>query len=90
MIRRVLYYVKLSATARRSGARLDQRPSRSARVIATSAGPVFPDVKCGGFSDLLYYRINTFTVMLTREPDMRGVEQAGRSAESQSWTGTTL
>ena len=65
-------------------------PSRSARVIATSAGPVFPDVKCGVFSDGLYYRINTFTVMLTREPDMRGVGQAERSAESQSWSGPTL
>jgi hypothetical protein len=64
-------------------------PSRSARVIATSAGPVFPDVKSGVFSDGLYYRINTFTVMLTREPDLRG-GQAERPAESQYWIGTTL
>lgn len=65
-------------------------PTCSARVIATSAGPVFPDVKCGGFSDGLYYRINTFTVMLPGELDMRGVEQTERPAESQYWTGTTL
>ncbi len=42
-------------------------PSRSARIIATSAGPVFPNVKRGVFSDGLYYRINTFTVMLSGE-----------------------
>jgi hypothetical protein len=65
-------------------------PSRGARVIATSAGPVFPDVRCGAFSDALYYRINTFTVMLTREPDMRGVGQAPRSPESPNWMGTTF
>lgn len=65
-------------------------PSRSARVIATSAGPVFPDVKSGTFSDGLYYRLNTFTVMLTLEPDMHGVRHAGRSVESQYWTGTTF
>jgi Sigma-54 interaction domain len=65
-------------------------PSRSARVIATSAGPVFPDVKSGLFSDGLYYRINTFTVMLTREPDMRGVGHAQRSAESLYWVDTTF
>jgi hypothetical protein len=47
-------------------------PSRSARVIATSAGPVFPNVKRGAFSDGLYYRINTFTVMLSADqlPDL--------------------
>ena len=65
-------------------------PSRSARVIATSAGPVFPHVKAGTFSDGLYYRINTFTVMLTGEPDIRGVGQPQRSAESPHWMGTTF
>jgi hypothetical protein len=43
-------------------------PSRSARVIATSAGPVFPNVALGAFSDRLYYRLNTFTLMLSDEP----------------------
>ena len=65
-------------------------PSRSARVIATSAGPVFPDVKGGTFSDGLYYRLNTFTVMLTGDPDIRGIGQPQKSPESQHWTGTTF
>ena len=65
-------------------------PNRSARVIATSAGPVFPHVKAGTFSEGLYYRINTFTVMLTGEPDIRGVEQARTSAASPHWMGTTF
>ena len=65
-------------------------PSRSARVIATSAGPVFPAVKGGAFSDSLYYRINTFTVMLTGEPDVRGIGQPQGSPESQHSTGTTF
>jgi hypothetical protein len=64
--------------------------SRRARVIATSAGPVFPDVKGGTFSDGLYYRLNTFTVMLTGEPDIRGIGQPQGSPESQHWTGTTF
>jgi hypothetical protein len=64
-------------------------PSRSARVIATSAGPVFPGVKGGTFSDGLYYRLNTFTVMLTGERDIRGIGPQ-RSLESQHWTGTTF
>jgi len=38
---------------------------RGARIIATAAGPVFPNVKRGTFSDGLYYRLNTFTVMLS-------------------------
>ena len=41
--------------------------NRSARVIATSAGPVFPSVARGAFSDGLYYRLNTFTLMLSDE-----------------------
>jgi sigma-54-interacting transcriptional regulator len=65
-------------------------PIRSARVIATSAGPVFPDVKGGTFSDGLYYRINTLTVMLTGEADIRTVGQPQRSAEPPHWIGTSL
>jgi hypothetical protein len=42
-------------------------PNRSARVIATSSGPVFPNVARGAFSDGLYYRLNTFTFMLNNE-----------------------
>jgi hypothetical protein len=38
----------------------------------------------------LYYRLNTFTVMLTGEPDIRGIAQPQRSPESQHWTGTTF
>ena len=40
--------------------------SRSARVIATSATQVFPDVTSGVFSDGLYYRLNTVTLLLNR------------------------
>jgi transcriptional regulator of aromatic amino acid metabolism len=40
--------------------------SRSARVIATSARQVFPDVTSGVFSDSLYYRLNTVTLLLNR------------------------
>jgi len=39
---------------------------RSARVIATSATQVFPDVTSGVFSDGLYYRLNTVTLLLNR------------------------
>jgi Sigma-54 interaction domain len=38
--------------------------SCSARVIATSPRPVFPDVRRGVFSDGLYYRLNTVTLLL--------------------------
>lgn len=48
-------------------------PRRSARLIATSAGPVFPHVKRGAFSDGLYYRINTFTVMLSTDQGLPDV-----------------
>jgi DNA-binding NtrC family response regulator len=40
--------------------------SRSARVIATSATQVFPDVTSGVFSDGLYYRLNTVTLLLNQ------------------------
>ena len=40
--------------------------SRGARVIATSARQVFPDVTSGVFSDSLYYRLNTVTLLLNR------------------------
>lgn len=42
----------------------DQR--RGARVIATSARQVFPDVNSGLFSDSLYYRLNTVTLLLNQ------------------------
>ena len=40
--------------------------TRSARIIATSAEQVFPDVTRGDFSDGLYYRLNTVTLVLNR------------------------
>jgi sigma-54-interacting transcriptional regulator len=40
--------------------------SRGARVIATSARQVFSDVTSGVFSDSLYYRLNTVTLLLNR------------------------
>jgi DNA-binding NtrC family response regulator len=64
--------------------------SPGARVITTSASPVFPDVKRGVFADGLYYRINTFTLMLNREPDAPGLGQVQNSPESPSWLGTTF
>jgi Sigma-54 interaction domain len=44
-----------------------QSPRRS--VIATSIEPFYPDVETGLFSDSLYYRLNTVTVQLDRQPD---------------------
>jgi hypothetical protein len=49
--------------------------SPGARVITTSGRPLFPSVEGGLFSDGLYYRINTFTLMLNQEPDAGGVGQ---------------
>ena len=40
--------------------------SGGARVIATSPTQVFPNVTSGDFSDGLYYRLNTVTLLLTR------------------------
>jgi transcriptional regulator of acetoin/glycerol metabolism len=48
--------------------------SRSARVIATSARQVFPDVTSGAFSDSLYYRLNTVTLLLNRQDRRDGQE----------------
>lgn len=51
---------------------------RSARVIATSATQVFPDVTSGVFSDGLYYRLNTVTLLLNRR-DREGWQDYGRA-----------
>jgi transcriptional regulator of acetoin/glycerol metabolism len=40
--------------------------SGGARVITTSTTQVFSDVTSGDFSDGLYYRLNTVTLLLTR------------------------
>jgi hypothetical protein len=42
-----------------------------ARVISTSAWPVFPHVERGEFSEVLYYRVNTVTLVLSERPDVR-------------------
>lgn len=49
---------------------------RGARVIATSTRPVFPDVERGRFSDDLYYRLNTVTLLLSPQPDARRAGEA--------------
>jgi hypothetical protein len=46
------------------------------RVIATSARPVFPCVERGQFSEALYYRINTVTLVLSERPDVGWIGQA--------------
>ena len=56
---------------------LDDR-SGSAQVIATSASPVFPNVVRGLFSDSLYYRLNTVTLVLNRDRHARRVGHAQR------------
>jgi sigma-54-interacting transcriptional regulator len=50
----------------------------SAQVIATSARPVFPSVVRGSFSDSLYYRLNTVTLVLNRRRHGRHVGHAER------------
>jgi hypothetical protein len=45
------------------------RHEEDTRVIATSAQPVFPCVERGQFSEVLYYRINTVTLVLSERPD---------------------
>jgi hypothetical protein len=52
--------------------------SGSARVIATSARSVFPNVQRGLFSDSLYYRLNTVTLALNRQGRARHVGHAQR------------
>jgi hypothetical protein len=64
--------------------------SCSARVIATSPRPVFPHVKRGLFSDGLYYRLNTVTLLLNRPRRARHVSQAPTSTGLQSCTGTNF
>jgi hypothetical protein len=49
------------------------RHDEDTRVIATSARPVFPCVERGQFSEALYYRINTVTLVLSARPDGRWV-----------------
>jgi Sigma-54 interaction domain len=64
--------------------------SPGARVIATSGRSLFPSVERGLFSDGLYYRINTLTLMLNRETDAPGLGQVRNSPESEPFLGTTL
>ena len=49
------------------------RHGEDGRVIATSRGPVFPHVERGEFSDALYYRINTVTLVLGEGTEMRWI-----------------
>jgi len=49
-------------------------PRRS--VIATSIEPFYGSVEAGLFSDSLYYRLNTVTVLLDREPHTNYVYDA--------------
>jgi hypothetical protein len=62
--------------------------TRSARVIATSARPVFPSVQRGLFSDDLYYRLNTVTLLLNRPRRARHVGEARASTGLPSCTCT--
>lgn len=49
---------------------------RRARVIALATSPLFPRVERGLFSDGLYYRLNTVTILLDRQPDGHRVSDA--------------
>jgi len=49
------------------------RHDEAARVIATSARPIFSHVERGEFSDALYYRINTVTLVLSDRPDVHWI-----------------
>jgi hypothetical protein len=49
------------------------------RIIATSARPVFPRVERGEFSEALYYRLNTVTLVLSEPID---VSWAGPAQQS--------
>ena len=55
------------------------RHDSDTRVIATSAWPVFPYVGRGQFSEALYYRINTVTLVLSERPAGRWVGHAQAS-----------
>jgi hypothetical protein len=52
----------------------NQSPRRT--VIATSIEPFYRNVETGLFSDSLYYRLNTVTVQLDRQPDTNYVRDA--------------
>jgi hypothetical protein len=58
------------------------RHDEDARVIATSVRPVFPHVERGEFSDALYYRINTVTLVLSERPDVPWVGHAPQPTRS--------
>ena len=58
------------------------RHDEGAQIIATSTRPVFPRVARGEFSDALYYRINTVTLVLGDGPDVRGI---GHVLPSTRW-----
>jgi hypothetical protein len=58
------------------------RHDAETRVIATSARPVFPRVERGEFSDALYYRINTVTLVLSDRPDVHWIGHALLSTNS--------
>jgi transcriptional regulator of aromatic amino acid metabolism len=58
------------------------RRDEDARVIATSARPIFPHVERGEFSDALYYRINTVTLVLSDRPDVHRIGHALPSTNS--------
>jgi DNA-binding NtrC family response regulator len=45
----------------------NESPRRS--VIATSIEPFYRNVETGLFSDSLYYRLNTVTLLLDRQPE---------------------
>ena len=49
---------------------------RRVRVVALATGPVFPRVERGLFSASLYYRLNTVTLLLDRQPDTPRVRDA--------------
>jgi hypothetical protein len=49
---------------------------RRVRVIACATSPLFPRVKSGLFSDGLYYRLNTVTILLDGQPDGRRIWDA--------------
>jgi Sigma-54 interaction domain len=61
-----------------------------ARVIATSARPIFPHVERGEFSDALYYRINTVTLVLRDRPEVHWIGHALPSTGSGDGAPHTL
>ena len=61
-----------------------------ARIIATSARPIFPRVERGEFSDALYYRLNTVTLVLSDGPDVRWIGHVLPSTNSGDGASHTL